>query len=292
MIGNEFYRQLVDRNIGLLTWDQQKRLQDSCIAVFGLGGLGGVIAQLLVRSGVGKLKIADNDRFEPTNLNRQIFSFITNFDQLKVDATEQCLKEINPDIKIEKFTAINHESIDAMLNDSVVAMMAIDKTKPCILISRGCRLKGIPLVEGWAIPFGNVRVYTKDTATLEELYELPTVKKSFKEIDAMDDEDFSKMDMQVLMTLACLEGIDEYYKPEIIEQIMQSGRITSFAPMVWLTAVLMTLEAMKIILHWGNLALAPNFALYDPFQHKIPKILPKEIWREKVWKLLTRMSTQ
>lgn len=292
MIENEFYRQLVDRNIGLLTWEQQKKLQDSCVAVFGLGGIGGVIAQLLVRSGVEKLMIADNDRFELTNLNRQIFAFTTNIDQLKVDATEQCLKEINPHVQIEKFTAINEQSVKAILNDAVVALMAIDKTKPCILISRGCRRKGIPLVEGWAIPFGNVRVYTKDTVALEEFYELPTATKSIAEIDAMDDKDFCEMDTQVLMTLASLEGIDDYYEPEVIEQMMHSGRISSFAPMVWLTSVFMTLEAVKIILGWGNLALAPHFAIYDPFQHKIPKILPKEIWRKKVWKLLTRMSTQ
>jgi molybdopterin/thiamine biosynthesis adenylyltransferase len=272
MAENEFYTQLVDRNIGLLTWDEQKRLMESCVAVFGLGGLGGVIAQILTRSGIGKLKIVDNDRFEPTNLNRQIFSYKSTLNQLKVDATERFLKEINPDIVIERFVVVNEASINSMLEGAAVAILAIDKTKPCILISRACREKGIPLVEGWAIPFGNVRVYTKDTVTLEEVYRLPTKLKSVEEINRMEEEEFRKLDANVLMTLAEIEGIDAFYRPEVVEEIFKKGRLTSFAPMVWLTAVLMALEATKVILEWGDLALAPNLALYDPYQHRIPKV--------------------
>ena len=167
---NDFYKKLVDRNIGLLSWDQQKGLKETCVSVFGLGGLGGVIAQILIRCGIGKMKIVDNDHFEPTNLNRQIFSYTSTLNQLKVDVTERFLKEINPDLIIEKFTVVNEETVNLMLEGSKVALLAIDKTKPCILISRACREKGIPLIEGWAIPFGNVRVYTKDTITLEEVY--------------------------------------------------------------------------------------------------------------------------
>jgi len=87
----------------------------------------------------------------------------------------------------------------------------------------------------------------------------------------MGEEEFRKFDGNVLMTLSQIEGIEEFYRPEVVEDIFKKGRITSFAPMVWLTAVLMTLEAIKIILNWGILALAPNLALYDPFKHKIPK---------------------
>jgi molybdopterin/thiamine biosynthesis adenylyltransferase len=42
--------------------------------------------------------------------------------------------------------------------------------------------------------------------------------------------------------------------------------------MVWFTAVLMALEALKVLLGWGSLALAPAFALYDPFEHRIPEV--------------------
>ena len=269
---DKFYHQLADRNIGLLTWDQQKRLRDSCVALFGLGGLGGVVAQIIIRSGIGKIKIVDNDRFEPTNLNRQIFSYTSTLNQLKTDVTERFLREINPDIIVEKFTVVNEESVNLMLKESSVAVLAIDKTNPCILISRACREKGIPLVEGWAIPFGNVRVYTKGAITLEEVYQLPTKDKSIAEIEAMDEESFRRMDANVLMTLARIEGIEEFYRPEVVEQIITKGRLTSFAPMVWLTAVLMALEAIKVILNWGNLALAPNFSLYDPFKQKIPNV--------------------
>ena len=272
MAGDGFYNQLVDRNIGLLTWDQQERLKQSSVAVFGLGGLGGVIAQVIARCGIGRLKIVDHDRFEPTNLNRQVFAYTSTLDQMKTDVTERFLKEINPDIGIEKFNVVNEKTVDLMLKDSVVAALAIDKTKPCLLISRACKERGIPLVEGWAIPFGNVRVYTKDTVTLEEVYQLPTKDKTLAEIEAMDEEGFRRMDANVLMTLSRIEGIEEFYRPEVVEQIFEKGRLTSFAPIVWLTSVLMALEAIKVILNWGKIALAPDFSLYDPFKQKIPNV--------------------
>ncbi len=49
------------------------------------------------------------------------------------------------------------------------------------------------------------------------------------------------------------------------------GEITSFAPIVWLTAVMMALEAIKVVLKWGTPALSPNFALYNPFKHELPR---------------------
>jgi hypothetical protein len=79
------------------------------------------------------------------------------------------------------------------------------------------------------------------------------------------------MDMQLLMSLATIEGIDKFYPPEVVQQIMEKGRIPSFAPMVWLTSVLMALEVIKILLNWGNISYAPRYALYDPFEHRIPK---------------------
>ncbi len=261
------YADLTRRNIGILTEKQQQLLKDSCIVVFGLGGLGGVIAEIFVRSGVGCLVIVDSDKFEPTNSNRQIFSFRDTAGRLKTDVTDEFLKRINPEIKIRKFTEVTPQNINQILEGADIAVLAIDSVKPCVIISRSARDRGILLVEGWAIPFGNVRVFTKDSPTLEEVYGLPTMGK---EISAISDEEFKTLKIYALSTLKKIEGVEAFYPPLAVERIMQ-GLIPSFAPLVWLTAALMSLEALKIILNWGKLSFSPDFALYNPFNNSIPK---------------------
>ena len=51
-----------------------KRLQESRVAVFGIGGVGGYVVEALVRSGVGALDLIDNDVVSRSNLNRQIIA--------------------------------------------------------------------------------------------------------------------------------------------------------------------------------------------------------------------------
>lgn len=266
-MGSEAYKNMINRNIGLLTESQQETLKNTTIALFGLGGLGGVIGEIFVRSGVGSLKIVDHDKFDPTNLNRQIYSFQDTIGRLKTDVTEEFLKKINPEVKIEKFIEVTTKNINQILKNASVAVLAIDSAKPCLIISRATRKLGIPLVEGWAIPYGNVRVLTKDSPSLEEAYKLPTIGK---DIDAISDEDLKNLKLSMLASLKKIEGVEEFYPPAAIEKIAK-GQIPSFAPLVWLTAVLMALETLKIILNWGKISVSPLFSLYNPFKNTIPK---------------------
>jgi len=260
------YSDLTQRNIGLLSEEQQNRLKTSCIAVFGVGGLGGVISEILARCGVGSIKIVDNDTFDATNLNRQIFAFRDTLGQDKIEVTEKFLKKINSQLIIEKYKEATEDNIEKILKNTDVAILALDSIKPIIIISRSCGQLNIPLVEGWALPFGNVRVFTAQTPSLEEAYNMPT---KGKEISSISQKDFKELKNYMLSTLKNIKGIDKFYPPLAIQRIME-GKIPSFAPMVWLTSVLMSLEAIKIILKWGDISLAPAFSLYDPFTQKIP----------------------
>ena len=73
------------------------KLQRSCVAVFGIGGVGGYAVEALVRSGVGTLDLVDSDRVELTNINRQIIATHQTLDQYKVDAAKERALQINPE---------------------------------------------------------------------------------------------------------------------------------------------------------------------------------------------------
>ena len=260
------YRLLVDRNLGLLTEEQQECLRASKIAVFGMGGLGGTILELLVRSGIGQFSIVDHDVFEASNMNRQIFSCRETLGQRKIDAAEARALNINPEAVITKYDRVETDNIGEILSGAALGIMAIDKLRPCLVISRAAREVGIPLVEGWALPYGNVRVINSQTPSLEEMYGLTTQGRP---LESITDEEIQQQGLAVLAGLGKIEGIAAFYSEEAMQRIAE-GWIPSFGPIVWLTAVLMALEAVKVALGWGQLALGPNFALYDPFRHRIP----------------------
>jgi tRNA A37 threonylcarbamoyladenosine dehydratase len=71
------YDELVGRNLGFVTAAEQERIRTTPVFVCGVGGMGGACVQSLVRAGVGRLAIADVDRFEVSNLNRQVFATLS-----------------------------------------------------------------------------------------------------------------------------------------------------------------------------------------------------------------------
>lgn len=87
----------------LLGKDSMIKLSKSKVAIFGIGGVGGHTAEALARSGVGQLDIIDNDKICLTNINRQIFATTKTIGKYKVDVAKERLKEINPNIIINKY---------------------------------------------------------------------------------------------------------------------------------------------------------------------------------------------
>lgn len=87
----------------LLGKEAMNKLSRAHVAVFGIGGVGGHTAEALVRSGLGKIDIIDNDTVSVTNVNRQIFATMKTVGMYKVDAAAERLKDINPDVEVNGF---------------------------------------------------------------------------------------------------------------------------------------------------------------------------------------------
>ena len=87
----------------LLGKDAVEKLKNSRVAIFGIGGVGSYALEALVRAGIGKIDIIDSDDVAVSNINRQILATTKTVGQKKVDVAEARAKEINPDIKINKY---------------------------------------------------------------------------------------------------------------------------------------------------------------------------------------------
>lgn len=92
-----------ERTIRVIGQNNFDKIQDKCVMLFGLGGVGGYIAEALVRSGIKHLILVDHDLISESNLNRQILALHSNLGQKKIDVAKQRLLDIRPDCMIETY---------------------------------------------------------------------------------------------------------------------------------------------------------------------------------------------
>ena len=77
-----------ERSINLIGENNFKNIQSKCIAIFGLGGVGGTTFIALLRSGFTHFVLVDFDKVSLSNLNRQLLYNLSSVDKLKIDAQE------------------------------------------------------------------------------------------------------------------------------------------------------------------------------------------------------------
>lgn len=78
-----------------------KRLAEAKVAVFGIGGVGGYVAEALARTGVGSFVLIDDDKVCLTNINRQIIATRKTVGRYKAEVMSERILEINPDARVE-----------------------------------------------------------------------------------------------------------------------------------------------------------------------------------------------
>ena len=80
--------------------DGIKKLNNSKVVIFGLGGVGSFVLEGLARSGIGNFILVDNDTVDITNINRQIIATHKTIGKNKVEVAKKRILEINPDAKV------------------------------------------------------------------------------------------------------------------------------------------------------------------------------------------------
>lgn len=83
--------------------DNFEKLQSKKVLLFGLGGVGGSVAEALVRSGIGEISIVDGDSIDITNLNRQIITNMNNIGNSKVEECAKRICSINPKLIVNRY---------------------------------------------------------------------------------------------------------------------------------------------------------------------------------------------
>ena len=132
----------------LLGKNAMQKLAGSCVAVFGIGGVGSYAAESLARSGIGKLVLIDYDIIDVTNINRQVHATSKTIGMSKVDAMKNRLIEINPNIEIVSYNLkyTYYTSDRFCFEDYDYVIDAVDMVSSKIELVKNAKKMGIPII--------------------------------------------------------------------------------------------------------------------------------------------------
>ncbi len=112
-------RARLDRQITLIGEERTLKLINASVCIIGLGGVGGYVAEMLARSGVGKMVLIDFDTVSESNLNRQIIALTDTVGMKKSQAMLDRVKMINPECEASAIDAfVTKENADLLIAES------------------------------------------------------------------------------------------------------------------------------------------------------------------------------
>lgn len=146
---NDAERERYSRQIRLFAEDGQERLKRKRVFIAGAGGLGSVISLYMAAAGFGRIRIADCDSVELSNLNRQILHRSSDLGRSKTESALERLSGINPEVQIEALQErISTESVEDLLEGCDMIMDAMDNFPTRYILNRVALKRKIPLLHG------------------------------------------------------------------------------------------------------------------------------------------------
>jgi len=146
-IENDVVPERYARNMRTFSLADQATLLKAHAGVVGLGGLGGTVTEILARMGVGHLTLIDGDRFEDSNLNRQLLSSIALLGHPKSEAARQRVDQINPSVHCSgPAEFLSPENANDWLASCDVVVDCLDNLPARFMVEDACRRLRRPMV--------------------------------------------------------------------------------------------------------------------------------------------------
>ncbi len=267
------YYKLFQRNIGALTFREQEKIRKARIAIAGTGGVGGLLAERMVRLGIGEVKISDPGLFEKSNFNRQLEADCTTIGKNKAKIIGKRLKQINKSLKLKIDSHGIHTQADANRlvtgTDIIIDEMDFGLFKQSIFLQRAARKQKSFYIFSSAIAFGAFVVcFEPNGCTLEEFNGLTP------------DCDLDETKQPAISANSMVPILPDYLlkKQNLLKKYMQGKLpVSTISIGVGLTSIVTANEAVNLLLYKSESIFAPNYLYIDLHVRdiKIGKIVPK-----------------
>ena len=250
-----------ERNLGLISRDEQKILASSLVAIAGSGGVGGLHAHTCARLGIGRYRIADADSFSIANINRQIGATVQNIGRNKAEVTAEMIRSINPEAAVEVFTGnVSSESVDGFVQG---ADLVIDGVDFFALAARRQLFKtawraGIPALTAAPLGFSaTLHTFAPGGMSFDEYFDLNDDQEPFEQL------------MRFIVGLAPAGLHLPYMDLSSID--IETGRGPSSILGSQMAASLAGGEAVAILLKRRSPLLAPRYIQFDCYRQTLRK---------------------
>jgi len=282
------YWQRVDRNLGWISKEEQLTLKKATIGIAGCGGIGGYLAETFHRTGMGRLKLADNDIFETPDLNRQFAASQSSLKASKVLAVAGLLRSISADTELHLYPqGLDLANMADFCRDCDIICDNLDIFAPGtrILLHQTARAAGIPLFNSPAVGFGGyLFVFNKRSPRLEDLLDL-----SLEEAWQLERDLRQKQASLTQITKLCHKTLKVFapalpaYAAPALKRLLEQGKVAVPA-----TSIPFTIGfAANKILHYylagqgyhqrqADLPPAPGYCHFDAVSMQLEKVAPKE----------------
>jgi molybdopterin/thiamine biosynthesis adenylyltransferase len=251
----------VSRNWGFITSREQELIGSVKIAIAGAGGDGGLVAEHLARLGVRRFAIADPERFEAENANRQAGCDSTTLGCNKAEVIAQVIRRIAPAAEVDVYPqGVSVENVAEFVRGAAIVVDETEYTRPhlSLMLARAARPAGIPVVSGLNAGFGAmVTCFLPSSMTLERYLGLPA---------DITFEEAERIDLPLRRWVVRLPS----YGHERALRLVAEGRVTapSVAPGVALAAGLVTTEVFNLLSGCRPATVAPRTLVFDALERR------------------------
>lgn len=224
----------------LLGANGMENLKNATVALVGLGAVGGFALEALARAGVGHLILVDFDRFDVTNINRQILALETTIGAKKTDVAKERVLSINPECNVEiRDMFVCAQNFDEIFNQKIDFVIdAIDSIKEkCDMIAYLFEKK-IPCISAMGAAL-KTDISALKISKLSETSYCPMAKKIRKDLKQRG------IDIDQIKCVACFEQNKSGQKPIIASK---DGKKAVLGSMSTVTAAMGLMLAHEVIL--------------------------------------------
>lgn len=124
-------------------------LTKASVLIVGVGGVGGAVAEMLVRSGIGHVTLVDSDCIQPSNINRQLIATHDVIGRSKAEVWASRLRSIHPQLDVHiRNEFLQEDNVDEILDERPYDYVvdAIDTVTPKVMLLAACHQRGVPVV--------------------------------------------------------------------------------------------------------------------------------------------------
>lgn len=256
------YREAFSRNIGWLTEQEQAALGGKRVAIAGLGGVGGLHLLSLARLGVGAFNLAEFDRFELANFNRQVGATMNTIGRAKLDVLAEMALGINPRLDLRLFPeGVSRDNVDSFLQGADAYGDGLDFFAFAArrTVFAACDRLSVPAVTAAPLGMGAALLnFLPGRMTFEEYFD----------IDGIDDEHELALRFLVGLSPAMLQ---RSYLADPTRVDFDAGRGPSTVMACQLCAGMLVTELLKLMLHRGTVVGVPWVVHFDAYRQRLSR---------------------